>query len=82
MKSKHEHRRSKGVASKNLEKEPGFEEMFKGLEKPQQLPVELLKMFSELGLGTPKDDCSGNCITCSKKGSCETYKKIRDCFTG
>jgi hypothetical protein len=82
MKSKQEDKRSKGVVSKNLEKEPGFEEIVKGLAKSQQLPDELLKLVSELGSGTPKDDCSGNCITCKKKVSCETYKKIRDCFTG
>ena len=82
MKSKFEHKRSKGVDSKHLEKEPGFEEIFKELEKSQQLPVELVKMCSELGLGAPGDDCPGNCIICNKKVSCETYKKIRDCFTG
>ena len=82
MKSKHDHRRSKGVTPRKSENERGFEETVKELTKPQQLPEELLKMFSELGLGTPKDDCPGNCITCKKKVSCETYKKIRDCFSG
>ena len=82
MKNKQGRRGSKGITARKSEKEAGFEEVVKGLTKSQQLPDELLKMFSELGLGTPKNDCSGNCITCKKKVSCETYKKIRDCFTG
>lgn len=82
MKSKHDYRRSKGVRPRRAEKEGGFEEAVKGLGKSQQLPGEFLKIFGELGLKTPKDDCSGNCITCKKKVHCETFKKIRDCFTG
>ena len=82
MKSKHERRGSKGVTTRKAEKEPNLEETIKGLAKSQQLPDELLKMVLELGLRVPKDDCSGNCITCKKKFRCETYKKIRDCFTG
>ena len=82
MKSKHAHRRSKAVTVRRSEKEGSFEEAIKRLAKSQQLPDELLKMFSEFGLGTLKDDCSGNCITCKKKIGCETYKKIRGCFTG
>lgn len=82
MKKKQERRKPKGVTPKKPEKESGFEETVKKLTKSQQLPDELLKMFSELGLGAPKDDCSGNCITCKKKVSCKTYKKIRACFTG
>ena len=82
MKSKHAHRRSKGVTVKRSEEEGSFEVAIKRLAKSQQLPDELLKMYSALGLGTPKDECSGNCITCKKKVGCETYKKIRNCFTG
>ena len=82
MKSKHTRRKSKGVTVRESEKEGYFEETIKKLVKSQQLPDELLKMFSEFGLATLKDDCSGNCITCKKKVGCETYKKIRNCFTG
>jgi hypothetical protein len=82
MKNKHAHRRSKGITVRRSEKEGGFEESIKILAKSQQLSDELLKMFSELGLENSKDDCSGNCITCKKKVGCETYNKIRDCFTG
>jgi len=82
MKSKHDDRRSKRVRPRSAEKEGGFEKPVKGLAKSQQLPDEFLKMFYELGLGTPKYDCSGNCITCKKKVHCETFKKIRDCFAG
>ena len=82
MKSKQEHRRSKGVTPRKSQKKRGLEEAVKGLAQSKQLPDEFLKMFTELGLGTAKDDCSGNCITCKKKVSCETYRKIRDCFTG
>lgn len=82
MKRKQERRGSKGVNPRKPEKETGLEETVKELTKTQQLPGELLKMLSELGLRNQKDDCSGNCIACKKKVSCETYKKIRDCFTG
>ena len=82
MKSEHDHRKSKGVTSRRSVKKRGFDEAVKGLAKSQQLPDDFLKMLSVLGLGTPKDDCSGNCISCKKKVGCETYKKIRDCFTG
>ena len=82
MKSKQGCKESKGVNAKKPKKERGFEQAIQGLAKSQQLPDEMLKMFNQLGLGTPRDDCSGNCITCKKKVSCETYKKIRDCFAG
>ena len=81
MKSKKERSGSKGNPARKSEKELSFEESVKEFTTSQQLPEEFNKMFTELGINTGKDDCSGNCITCKKKVSCETYRKIKDCFT-
>ena len=71
----------KETPARKSEKELSFEESVKEFTTSQKLPPEFSKMFTELGMNSGKDDCGGNCITCKKKVGCETYRKIKDCFT-
>ena len=80
MKRKKNRSGSKENLTKKAEKELIFEDSVKEFTTSQQLPEKFNMMFAELGINTGKDDCSGNCITCKKKVSCATYKKITDCF--
>ena len=80
MKSKKERPVSKRTPARTSEKEMSMEEAVKEFTASQKLPPEFSKMLTELGINSGKDDCGGNCITCKKKVSCETYRKIKDCF--
>ena len=81
MKSKKERPVSKRTPATTSEKETSMEESVKEFTATQKLPPEFSKMFTELRINSGKDDCCGKCITCKKKVSCETYRKIKDCFT-
>ena len=81
MKSKKERPVSKRTPARTTEKETSMEESDKEFTASQKIPPEFSKMLTELGIKSGKDDCGGNCITCKKKVSCETYRKIKDCFT-
>jgi hypothetical protein len=82
MKSKKARPGSKKTSARKLEKELSLEESVKEFTTSQKLPPEFSKMFAELGINSGKDDCGGNCIPCKKKVGCETFIKIKDCFTG
>ena len=80
MRRKNDASNSKVIPIKNPEGEMSFEEQVKKFTQFYKNPNEFSKIFTELGFSYAKDGCSGNCIPCRKKASCETYSEIKECF--
>jgi hypothetical protein len=71
---------SKVTPIKKPENKMSFEEQVNKFTRYHKNPDEFSKIFTELGFSYVKDGCSGNCIPCRKKASCETYSQIKECF--
>ena len=71
---------TKVIPIKKPQNEMRFEDQVKLFTKFYKNPGEFSKIFTELGFTYVKDGCTGNCIPCKKKKSCETYRKIMKCF--
>jgi hypothetical protein len=80
MKTKKDSPGSQVIPIKKPEKEMSFEDQLKKFTRYHKSPDEFSRIFTELGFRYVKDGCSGNCIPCRKKGSCETYREIKGCF--
>lgn len=71
---------SKVMTDKKSSKKKNLGEQVNGFAQFCKNPDQFFRIVMEGGISPVKDGCCGNCVPCTEKAQCSTYRTIQKCF--